>query len=160
MDLRELYQEVIFDHNRHPRNFGALADADRVADGYNPLCGDKVRVYLSTDGNKVQDARFEGQGCAISTASASLMTEAVKGKSLAQAQALAEKFLTMTTDRGDRAERDLGKLEVLAGVKEFPARVKCATLAWHALTAAIKGRHETVSTEDPSSPDVAASTTL
>jgi nitrogen fixation protein NifU and related proteins len=160
MDLRELYQEVIFDHNRHPRNFGALANADRVADGYNPLCGDKVRVYLSTDGDTVRDAHFDGQGCAISTASASLMTEAVKGKSLEEVQALTEKFLAMTTGGGNRAERDLGKLEVLAGVKEFPARVKCATLAWHALTAAIKGRHETVSTEDPSSPDVAASTTL
>lgn len=140
-DLRDLYQELIVDHNKNPRNYGVLADANRRAEGYNPLCGDKVTVYLHVDGDRIDDVRFEGAGCAISTASASLMTQAVKGKTLAEAQALFEAFHVMVTGqdaRDDAAER-LGKLAVLAGVREYPSRVKCATLAWHTLHNAAHG---------------------
>ena len=144
-DLRELYQEVIFDHNRNPRNFGRPADANRRAEGYNQLCGDKVTIYLKVEGGRIADAAFEGSGCAISTASASLMTEALKGKTEAEAARLFESFHGMVAGTG--AHEELGKLEVLSGVREFPARVKCATLAWHTLSAALKNTPEPVSTE-------------
>ncbi len=146
-DLRELYQEVIFDHNRSPRNFHPLADANRVADGHNPLCGDQLTIYLRIEGDRVADASFVGHGCAISTASASLMTEAVKGHSLAEVEALFRAFHAMLTDAAPAGVHELGKLEVFAGVREFPARVKCATLCWHTLDAALAQGGATVSTE-------------
>ncbi len=148
-DLRELYQEVILDHNRRPRNFKVLADANRTAEGYNPLCGDRLTVYLKLDGDVVREVSFQGSGCAISKASASLMTDAVKGKTLEQAHALFEGFHRMVT-ASTESEPDLetmGKLAVLAGVREFPARVKCASLAWHTLNAAINAEAEPVTTE-------------
>lgn len=144
-DLRELYQEVIVDHNRNPRNFGRPEGTNREAQGYNPLCGDKVTVYLRVENGVVADAAFEGSGCAISTASASLMTEALKGKTEAEAERLFEDFHGMVAGSGSHP--DLGKLEVLSGVREFPARIKCATLAWHTLDAALKGKAEPVKTE-------------
>jgi len=144
-DLRNLYQEVIFDHNRHPRNFGKLEGSNREAKGYNPLCGDEVMVYLKVDEGVIVDAAFEGIGCAISTASASLMTEALKGTTVAQAQQLSEDFHDMVAGSGSC--RELGKLEVLSGVREFPVRVKCATLPWHTLNAALKSSKEPVTTE-------------
>lgn len=146
-DLRDLYQEVIFDHYKHPRNFHRIEGADRMAEGHNPLCGDTVKVYLKVENGIVADVGFEGCGCAISTASASLMTEAVKGKTVAEAEKLFGEFHTMITDPKEPAHHDLGKLEVLCGVKEFPTRVKCATLAWHTLHNALEGRAEPVSTE-------------
>jgi nitrogen fixation NifU-like protein len=145
-DLRELYQEVIFDHNRNPRNFRAIEPADRKADGFNPMCGDKVTIFLKLDGGRIADVSFQGAGCAISTASASLMTEALKGRTLAEAEQLFEEFHTALTEPEAHAH-DLGKLEVLAGVREFPARVKCATLAWHTAHAAMQGEQIPVSTE-------------
>ncbi len=144
-NLRELYQEVIFDHNRQPRNFHAMDDADRVADGNNPLCGDELTVYLRIADGVVTDASFVGHGCAISTASASLMTEAVKGKPVEEVEALFRDFHALLTDTPP--ERDFGKLEVLTGVREFPARVKCATLAWHTLHNALVGDHKPARTE-------------
>lgn len=149
-DLRELYQEVILDHSRHPRNFGPPAEANRKAEGYNPLCGDRVTVYLALKDGVVQDAAFDGVGCAISVASASLMTEAVKGKTKAEARALFDRFHELVTAGGVSAQElgdELDKLSVLAGVRHFPIRVKCATLAWHTLWAAIEGRDENVTTE-------------
>ena len=146
-DLRDLYQEVIFDHNRHPRNFGKLADANRHADGHNPLCGDKLSLYLKIENDVITDVRFEGSGCAISTASASLMTERLKGMKVADAEALFHKFHAVVTEDGKSTEGpELGKLSVLTGVREYPARVKCATLAWHTLEAALHNQ-ETASTE-------------
>lgn len=144
-DLRELYQETIFDHYRRPRNFGRLDGANRMADGYNPLCGDKVTLYLQVVDGVIRDARFEGTGCAIATASASLMTESIKGRTEADALQLMDGFHSMVTGGG--AIRELGKLEVLAGVREFPQRVKCATLAWHTMKAALKNIAELVTTE-------------
>jgi nitrogen fixation protein NifU and related proteins len=146
-DLRELYQEVIFDHNRRPRNFGKLASANRTAEGFNSLCGDKLTLYLEVAGDKIQNVSFEGSGCAISTASASLLTETLKGKSIEQAEALFHDFHAMVTEDGAQVTEAMGKLAVLAGVREFPARVKCATLSWHTLQAALHGEHATVSTE-------------
>lgn len=138
-DLRDLYQEVILDHNKRPRNFGALDPADRSAIGHNPLCGDKLTVYLRLDGNRVADVHFEGQGCAISKASASMMTEVVKGLSGGDIAALFEKFHQLVTTPGLADENDrLGKLAVFAGVREYPTRVKCATLCWHTLRAALE----------------------
>jgi nitrogen fixation NifU-like protein len=145
-DLRELYQEVILDHNRSPRNFGELPGANRRAEGYNPLCGDKINLELLVDGDRITDLRFEGVGCAISTASASIMTQALKGKTLAEADALFQAFHDLVTGQLPEHE-DLGKLEVFAGVSEYPARVKCAILAWHTLRAALQEREEPVSTE-------------
>jgi nitrogen fixation NifU-like protein len=145
-DLRELYQEVILDHNRSPRNFGELPGANRRAEGYNPLCGDKINLELLVDGDRITDLRFEGVGCAISTASASIMTQALKGKTLAEADALFQAFHDLVTGQMPEHE-DLGKLEVFAGVSEYPARVKCAILAWHTLRAALQEREEPVSTE-------------
>lgn len=147
-DLRDLYQEVIFDHNRKPRNFGRLTDANRSAEGFNPLCGDKLTVYLKIVNGVIEDVSFEGSGCAISTASASLMTEALKGKTEAEAEALFEGVHALVTGNGEaQAAVPLGKLEVLSGVSEFPVRVKCATLAWHTLLAALHDEHQPVSTE-------------
>jgi len=146
-DLRELYQEVIFDHNRRPRNFGKLASANRTAEGFNALCGDRLTLYLEVVDDKIQNVTFEGSGCAISTASASLLTETLKGKSLAQAEALFQSFHKMVTEDDAAVPEDMGKLTVLAGVREFPARVKCATLSWHTLQAALHGEQAAVSTE-------------
>jgi nitrogen fixation NifU-like protein len=149
-DLRDLYQEVILDHGKHPRNFRHPEDCNRHAEGDNPLCGDRLTVYLKVDeAGVVRDVAFEGRGCAISMASASMMTEIVKGKTQTQAQALFERFHDFVTGRaGDdtAGDDDLEKLVVLAGVKQFPMRVKCATLAWHTMTAAMAGE-QTVSTE-------------
>lgn len=147
-ELRELYQEVILDHNRRPRNTGALEAATNQAEGYNPLCGDRITLRLRVKDGKVEDVRFEGQGCAISTASASLMTEAVKGRSIEEAHDLFRRFHKMVAkENGAVAWPDeLASLEAFSGVKEFPVRVKCATLAWHTLEAALKGE-ETTTTE-------------
>ena len=144
-DLRDLYQDVIFDHNRHPRNLGRLADATSSIEGFNPLCGDRLTLYLKVKDGVIEDVRFEGHGCAISTASASLMTEAVKGKRVEKAEHLFQGIHDMLTGKEEPA--DLGKLAALSGVKEFPTRVKCATLAWHSLHSALENRRETVSTE-------------
>lgn len=144
-DLRELYQEVIFDHNRKPRNFHALEEATHRADGHNPLCGDQLTVYARVVNDVVEDVSFIGHGCAISTASASLMTEAVKGMPVAEVEALFKDMHAMLTE--SHPDRDLGKLEVLSGVREFPARVKCATLAWHTLHNAITQAREIAKTE-------------
>lgn len=148
-DLRDLYQQVILDHYRAPRNFGALEPVSVCAEGYNPLCGDKVKIYLRTAGDRVECASFEGVGCAISTASASLMTEAVRGLERSEAEALLRSFLALMTGEGNGDDGvRLGKLEVLSGVRDFPVRIKCATLAWHALRAALEGGDaEAVSTE-------------
>lgn len=144
-DLRELYQETIFDHYRQPRNFGQLDRANRRAEGYNPLCGDKVTLYLRVEDGVIRDASFEGSGCAISTASASLMTESLKGKREEEALHLLGKFHDLVT--GIATAEDLGKLAVLAGVREFPQRVKCATLAWHTMKAALQNVEKPVTTE-------------
>ncbi len=148
-DLRELYQEVILEHNRRPRNFQRLAGANRSAEGYNPLCGDQITVYLHVEGDVIRDISFLGQGCAISKASASMMTAGLKGKTLGEAQSLFEKFHAMVTgEPGQSPHLDvLGKLAVFSGVSEFPIRVKCASLPWHTLHAAIEGKGEPVSTE-------------
>jgi len=145
-DLNDLYQEVILDHNRRPRNFHAIAGATYSAEGFNPLCGDRLTVYVQVDGDRITDVAFEGSGCAISKASASLMTEAVKGKTLAEARALFERFHQMVTAAPEQEPEDLGKLCALAGVREFPIRVKCASLAWHTLKAAC-AREAKTSTE-------------
>ena len=159
-ELRALYQEVILDHYKNPRNFREIDDAPRRIDGYNPLCGDKITLFLDVEGGVIQDIAFQGVGCAISTASASLMTEALKGKRVEEAEILLERFHTLLTDHetphdspsnGDELaslEGELGKLEVLSGVREYPVRIKCATLAWHALKAALENDdHDSVSTE-------------
>lgn len=145
-DLRELYQEVIFDHNRHPRNFHAMADASHMAEGHNPLCGDQLTVYAQVEDGIVKQVSFIGHGCAISTASASLMTEAVVGMKIEEVEALFRDMHAMLTESQPEG-RDFGKLEVLSGVREFPARVKCATLAWHTLHNAINMARETAQTE-------------
>ena len=148
-DMRELYQETILDHNKRPRNFHEIPDASAKAVGHNPLCGDRVTVYLRLDDGKIADVAFVREGCAISKASASLMTDAVKGKSKVEAHDLFAKFHKMVTGRpGDPVDtQSLGKLAVLSGVCEFPVRVKCASLAWHTLEAALEARKETVSLE-------------
>ena len=147
MDLKDLYRDVILDHNRTPRNFGALTGADAQADGHNPLCGDRLTVWVRLEGERIADIRFEGKGCAISTASASLMTEAVKGKDKAAIKALYEQVHTLLTHQDAAADASLGKLAALAGVSEFPARVKCATLCWHTLNAALERSADAVTTE-------------
>jgi len=145
-DLRELYQEVIFDHNRNPRNFGVLEGANRKAEGFNPLCGDQLTVYmLVNDQGIIEKVTFEGQGCAISTASASIMTEELIGKTAEQAQVIFDNFHTIVT--GGDCDVDIGKLAVLTGVKDYPTRVKCATLPWHTTNAAINQQEEPVTTE-------------
>ena len=137
MDMKELYREVILDHNRSPRNFGRLDPADAHAAGHNPLCGDKLDLTLRLQGDRLQDLRFQGQGCAISTASASLMTEAVKGRTREEIARLFDDVHELLTDSAHAPSQDLGKLMALAGVAEFPARVKCASLCWHTLNAAL-----------------------
>jgi nitrogen fixation NifU-like protein len=137
MELTDLYRDVILDHNRRPRNFGPLEEAQAVAEGVNPLCGDRLTLRLNLAGDRIENIRFEGQGCAISTASASLMTEAVKGKTRGEALALFERVHRLLTDDAAGAE-DLGKLAALSGVREYPARVKCASLCWHTLASALK----------------------
>jgi nitrogen fixation NifU-like protein len=145
-DLRGLYQEVILDHNKRPRNFRVI-EGGRQVEGHNPLCGDRLTVYVSVDNDLIRDVSFQGTGCAISKASASLMTESVKGKTIAEATALLDRFHQMITAAPGAPVGDMGKLMVLAGVREFPTRVKCASLAWHALRAAAATREEVVSTE-------------
>ncbi len=145
--LRDLYQEVILDHNRRPRNFGPLPEANRQAEGYNPLCGDRVTVFLDVEDDRIRDVRFEGAGCAISTASASLMTEALKGLSVEEARSLFHDFHELVTTGAREGSPELGKLAVFSGVREFPMRVKCATLAWHTVLAAVEGKGQPVSTE-------------
>ena len=150
MELNYLYRDVILDHNRKPRNFGPLESADATAEGFNPLCGDRLTLRLNLADDTIRDIRFEGQGCAISTASASLMTEAVKGKTRGEALALFERVHKLLTDDAAGAE-DLGKLAALSGVREYPARVKCASLCWHTLASALEaarsGAAAAVSTE-------------
>jgi nitrogen fixation protein NifU and related proteins len=138
MDLADLYRDVILDHNRQPRNFGTLTPADAGAEGFNPLCGDRLSLRLRLAGERIADIRFEGQGCAISTASASLMTEAVKGKTRAEALVLFGRVHSLLTDDAAAVDDELGKLAALSGVREYPARVKCASLCWHTLASALK----------------------
>jgi nitrogen fixation NifU-like protein len=145
-DLQELYQQVILDHNRRPHNFREI-ESGQKAEGYNPLCGDRLTVYLRVEDGRIQDASFVGSGCAISKASASLMTDSVKGKTIEEADALFDRFRAMITRAPDEAVDDLGKLSVFAGVRQFPVRVKCASLAWHTLHAAIQGGDEVAKTE-------------
>jgi nitrogen fixation NifU-like protein len=137
MDLKDLYRDVILDHNKRPRNFGKLEPADSHADGHNPLCGDRLTVFLRMNGDRVEDIRFEGKGCAISTASASMMTEAIKGKGKADIGTLFGKIHSLLTQQDAVADPSLGKLAALSGVREYPARVKCASLCWHTLNAAL-----------------------
>ena len=148
-ELRELYQQIILDHNKNPRNFGKIDAANRVREGYNPLCGDHLHVYLHVAGDTIADISFEGSGCAISKASASLMTAALKGKPVPEAVAMFEKFQEMVTAEVDAPvdDQSLGKMAVFAGVREFPMRVKCATLAWHTMKAALDEDQAPVSTE-------------
>lgn len=148
MELNELYQEVILDHNRQPRNFCKLEGATKHAEGFNPLCGDRVAVYLKMDGDVIQEVSFQGSGCAISKASDSIMTTVVKGKTKAEAGKLFDVFHDLVTGKSASGDgQDLGKLAVFKGVSEFPARVKCASLAWHTLKAALEGKNDPVSTE-------------
>ena len=146
-ELQELYREVILDHNRAPRNFGELDDADRVIEGVNPLCGDKMTLYLKLDGETVEDVRFTGTGCAISVASSSLMTERIKGASITESMTLYDQVHDMLTIDQAEPSEGMEKLAALSGVREYPSRVKCASLAWHALKAALSGASEQVSTE-------------
>lgn len=150
-DLRDLYQEVILEHSKTPRNYHAIPSADHHAEGYNPLCGDRFSVFVQMDGNSIRDIGFQGAGCAISKASASMMTQSVKGKTREEVEALFLRFHEMVTGHSEaNADQDqaaLGKLAVFSGVSEFPARVKCATLAWHTLKAALENKQEAISTE-------------
>ena len=154
-EFRDLYQELILEHSKAPRNYRALPAASRKVEGYNPLCGDRFTIYVEMDGETIRNIGFEGAGCAISKASASMMTQSVKGKSRAEAERLFERFHQLVTGQpaaagepmADGNAPPLGKLEVFSGVSEFPLRVKCATLAWHALHAALEGKQESISTE-------------
>ena len=146
-DLRELYQDVILEHSKTPRNYRELQSANHKAEGYNPLCGDHFTVYLDLEGDKIQDVTFQGSGCAISKASASMMTQSVKGKSKEEAGKLFEQFHQLVTGAANGNHDSLGKLAVFSGVSEFPVRVKCATLAWHTLQAALEGKQDSVTTE-------------
>jgi nitrogen fixation protein NifU and related proteins len=147
-DLRELYQDIILDHSKHPRNFGKLAEANRQARGNNPLCGDRITLALKLDGDRIAEAKFEARGCAISVASASMMTDMVKGKTVEEARALFEQFHGLVTGKPMHDESDdLDRLAALSGVRDFPSRIKCATLPWHALTAALAGTQDEVRTE-------------
>lgn len=141
-DARELYQSIILDHNRAPRNFREIEHADRAAEGYNPLCGDQLKVWVKLDGDRIIDVAFQGSGCAISKASASLMTTVVKDKTIAEARTIFESFHHMVTGQGDAGDEVPRKLAVFAGVREFPARVKCASLSWHALKSALDGQND------------------
>jgi nitrogen fixation NifU-like protein len=148
MDLKDLYRDVIVDHNRNPRNFGKLDPADVHADGHNPLCGDRLSIYANLDGDRISEVKFDGSGCAISVASASLLTEAVKGKSRGDVKALFDEMHALLTQHDAAVDPDkLGKLAALSGVREFPARVKCASLCWHTLNAALDSQSDPVSTE-------------
>ena len=147
MDLKELYRDVILDHNKRPRNFGRIEPCDTHAEGHNPLCGDRLTVWLRLQDDRIEDIRFEGKGCAISTASASLMTEAVKGKDRTTVQSLYGRIHSLLTQQDAVPDASLGKLAALSGVREFPARVKCASLCWHTLNAALERSAATVSTE-------------
>jgi nitrogen fixation NifU-like protein len=148
-ELNELYQDLIRDHSKKPRNFRAIEGAERKLEGHNPLCGDRFTVYVHLDGDTIKDISFQGSGCAISTASASMMTQSLKGKSLSEAETLFGKFHHLLTgENGEANESDLGKLIAFSGVRKFPVRVKCATLAWHTLNAALHGEHKAVSTEE------------
>jgi nitrogen fixation protein NifU and related proteins len=147
MELKDLYRDVILDHNKRPRNFGHIEQPDASADGHNPLCGDRLTVSVRMNGDRVEDVRFEGKGCAISTASASLMTEAVKGKDRATIGKLFTEVHALLTEQHAVPAPDLGKLAALSGVREFPARVKCASLCWHTLNAALDQSGKTISTE-------------
>lgn len=147
-DLRDLYQEVVLDHGRRPRNKRRMENASRESVGYNPLCGDRLVVFLDYDGEMVRDVSFDGSGCAISQASASLLTETVKGKSREEADAIVAAFLSMVTGESDASPEALGKLAVFSGVRDFPVRVKCATLAWRTFEAALQSRQDDVTTED------------
>jgi len=146
-DLRELYQDVILEHSKAPRNYRQLATANHKAEGYNPLCGDHFTLYLDLKGDSIHDISFQGSGCAISKASASMMTQSVKGKTREEAERLFEQFHKLVTGQANGNQADLGKLAVFSGVSQFPVRVKCATLAWHTLQAAMEGKQEPVSTE-------------
>src|ERR1700752_5186656 len=147
-DLRELYQQVILDHGRKPRNFGALDGANHEAEGFNPLCGDRVHVFLRTEGDRLEAVRFTGSGCTICTASASLMTSSVQGKTKAEADAMFRVFHDLVaTENGAASDAELGKLAAFGGVREFPIRVKCATLPWHTLRAALDDETDPVTTE-------------
>ena len=148
-DLRDLYQDVILEHSKTPRNFRVQPAADHKAEGFNPLCGDRFTIYVTLEGDAIKDVSFQGAGCAISKASASMMTQSVKGKTMAEAEKIFERFHGMVTGQAEKSaeESDLGKLAVFSGVSEFPVRVKCATLAWHTLHAALEGKQDPVSTE-------------
>lgn len=147
-DLRELYQELILEHSKKPRNYRKIEDATRSVEGYNPLCGDHFTVYVKMNGDRIEDLSFEGSGCAISKSSASMMTSALKGRTREEAEALFERFHNLVTGQADvHPDAELGKLAVFSGVSEFPVRVKCATLAWHTMHAALEGREQPVSTE-------------
>jgi nitrogen fixation NifU-like protein len=146
-DLRDLYQEVILEHSKAPRNYKALESANHKAEGYNPLCGDRFTVYLEMDGDKIREIGFQGAGCAISKASASMMTQSVKGKTKEEAETIFHRFHDLVTGHAHSDAESLGKLAVFSGVSEFPARVKCASLAWHTLEAALEGKQEKISTE-------------
>lgn len=146
-ELRDLYQEIILEHSKRPRNYRALEAANRSAEGFNPLCGDHFTVYLQIEDDHIRDISFQGSGCAISKASASIMTQAIRGKRMPEAEQLFEKFHQLVTGNGSADTAELGKLAAFGGVSEFPVRVKCATLAWHALRAALKGEQHSVSTE-------------
>jgi nitrogen fixation NifU-like protein len=145
--IHELYQQIILDHNRSPRNFRAMPDATRSVEGFNPLCGDHYRIYLKLDGEKITDISFEGAGCAISKSSASVMSQMLKGKTRAEAEELFHAFHAVVTGQGEGEMERLGKLAAFAGVSEFPARVKCASLAWHTMHAALTGEADQISTE-------------
>lgn len=145
-DLKDLYQELIVDHSKRPRNFREVSDADRRADGHNPLCGDRVTIYLKMEGDRIRDVAFRGSGCAISTASASLLTESLKGKTVGEAEKIFDNFHNLVTGAGESGP--MGKLAVFSGVCDYPTRVKCATLAWHTFHAALRdARADQISTE-------------
>ena len=148
-DLRDLYQELILEHSKAPRNYRALASADQQAEGFNPLCGDRFTVYLQMEGDSIRDISFQGSGCAISKSSASMMTQILKGKTREEAEKVFQRFHQLVTGQApaNGNQSDMGKLAVFSGVSEFPSRVKCATLAWHTLQAALEGKQEAVSTE-------------
>jgi nitrogen fixation NifU-like protein len=147
-DLSDLYQEVILDHYRHPRNFRVLENADRSAEGYNPLCGDRLTVFVKLNGDVIEDLSFQGSGCAISQASASVMTAVVKGKTIGELKTLFERFRSLVTGEDEEADlEELGELAAMSGVRDFPSRVKCATLGWHTVTAALEQGDQRISTE-------------
>ena len=146
-DLRELYQDVILEHSKAPRNYRELPAANHKAEGYNPLCGDHFMLYLNLDGDVIRDIGFQGSGCAISKASASMMTQIVKGKTIEEAERMFSDFHKLVTGQANGNQADVGKLAAFSGVSEFPVRVKCATLAWHTLHAALEGKKDAVSTE-------------